>query len=181
MAVSSRRFYAEYHGHTVPDLEAVHRALGTGPRMFLVGDSTLDNKHWLRHSATEAAVNGFEHALEPARATPDVAHWLNAACAERGLDCCVLNCAVEEATLGARRGGRLLPQDAFVRSSITEQDTLLVSCGGNDIALKPTPWTIASMAVLLLCPKPLIASGWAPGWATLCGSSATGRASSLRA
>ena len=35
--------------------------------------------------------------------------------------------------------------------------------GGNDIALRPTAATIASMASLLMMPVSAIESGWAPG------------------
>lgn len=47
--VDSRAFFAEYHGHTIPHLEAVLRGLRSQGKkiIFLVGDSSLDNKHWL--------------------------------------------------------------------------------------------------------------------------------------
>merc|ERR1712032_1730563 len=52
----------------------------------------------------------------------------------------------------------------FIRDNIQEQDVLVVSVGGNDVALRPTLRTIASMASLLLCPRWLIRRGWAPGF-----------------
>jgi len=43
-------FYAEYHGHTLSDLHRLYTQLllTTGKRRFiyLMGDSSLDNKHW---------------------------------------------------------------------------------------------------------------------------------------
>jgi len=50
-----------------------------------------------------------------------------------------------------------------VQRHIDETDVLVCSCGGNDIALRPTVWTGISMVALLMCPKWLIQSGWAPG------------------
>jgi len=46
---------------------------------------------------------------------------------------------------------------------VSEKDFIIVSLGGNDIALKPTPRTIINMIALLLCPEALIKGGWAPG------------------
>ena len=45
-------FYANYHGHTHHHLQAVYGALqqqqqARRPTVFLVGDSSLDNKYWL--------------------------------------------------------------------------------------------------------------------------------------
>jgi len=62
-----------------------------------------------------------------------------------------LNAAVEESTIADReRKGpeRLHPQDIFIRDHITENDYLVVSVGGNDIALAPGFFTIVNMAVL---------------------------------
>ena len=59
-----------------------------------------------------------------------------------------VNCAVEESLLAARVRGALLPQDAIVREHITPRDVLIVSVGGNDVALVPTYCTIASMVAL---------------------------------
>ncbi len=60
-----------------------------------------------------------------------------------------LNTAIEESTLGNRDGDVLLAQDIFLRDNITENDYLIVSVGGNDIALRPTAMTIASMVIYL--------------------------------
>eukprot|EP00163_Fabomonas_tropica_P021489 TRINITY_DN3755_c0_g1_i1.p1 TRINITY_DN3755_c0_g1~~TRINITY_DN3755_c0_g1_i1.p1 ORF type:complete len:289 (+),score=19.15 TRINITY_DN3755_c0_g1_i1:56-922(+) len=61
-----------------------------------------------------------------------------------------VNCAVEEATLGSK-SKRLNPQDEVVRDMIGEEDILVVSVGGNDIALSPTLGTIFSALQLIYC------------------------------
>jgi hypothetical protein len=58
-------------------------AVAAGPRhsfIYLVGDSSLDNKFWLKGGGSngrERAVNGMESALEPPMTAPDVAHQIN--------------------------------------------------------------------------------------------------------
>ena len=125
--------------------------------IWLLGDSTLDNKHWFPD--TEPAVNGYEQILTPPRSTADVAHHLNSEIVARGLgeSFVTINTSVEEATLGARiRPQPLLSQDAFCRDQLRPEDVLVVSCGGNDIALRPTAWTAAAMVALLATPTVLI-------------------------
>ncbi len=46
-------------------------------------------------------------------------------------------------------GGELLPQDEFLRDHLQSNDVLIVSVGGNDVALKATASTIASMGALV--------------------------------
>ena len=167
MKLSAISYYGEYHGHPLPDLETVLAHLPNGRGViYLVGDSTLDNKYWLG-GQREPATNGYERLLKPPQAVPDVTHHLNKVLVERGEGdkLVAVNTAIEESTLGLRDGGKLLPQDAFVREHIGEPDVLVVSCGGNDIALRPTALTIASIATLLSLPKALINCGpWlAPG------------------
>ena len=45
--ISSAGFYGEYHGHPVRDLQVLLPALRPRAVTWLVGDSSLDNKHWL--------------------------------------------------------------------------------------------------------------------------------------
>ena len=61
-----------------------------------------------------------------------------------------LNCAVEESTIGGRTWG-LMEQDLFVSQNITADDVLVVSIGGNDVALRPTPCTIVNILALTCC------------------------------
>ena len=60
----------------------------------------------------------------------------------------VLNCAVEEATLGYKQY-RLNEQDRFIQKHITNNDILIVSCGGNDLALHPSISTLWNMFKLM--------------------------------
>ena len=162
---SITHFYSEYHGHTIDHLERLveddHLPAGRNC-IYLVGDSTLDNKYWLNRKL-EPACNGYEKVLSPPKSVPDVTYWMNRECAERSLPYVAINCAIEESTLGLRQNGNMLPQDAFVQSHVKDADILVVSCGGNDIALRPTAWTIVSMATLLMSPRWAIEWGVAPG------------------
>lgn len=170
-AVMSGAFYGEYHGHRVAHLQQILPELRKAPGgraaersvVWLCGDSTLDNKYWLPHRS-EAGINGFERALSGPM-QPDVAYWVNSELVSRGLGdrvCCV-NCAVEESTLGGRMRGGLEPQDGIIAEHIRDDDVLVVSAGGNDIALRPTLWTVMSMATLIMTPRWLISAGLAPG------------------
>jgi len=174
--VNAHAFYGEYHGHTVEHLEIVHDALRQGgargnprPLVYLCGDSTLDNKYWLPGMATSRAINGFERVLDPAVMQGDVAFHLNKALADAGLGAACLNCSIEESTLADRKGGALLPQDQFIRDHLRPEDVLVVSCGGNDIALRPSLATILSIAGLMASPRWLLETGWAPGMGHICG------------
>jgi len=159
-----------YHGHRIDHLEFVHSALresGCSRFVWLAGDSSLDNKHWLfrdkinpssmfDEAGCAQAVNGYESILKPPRVPRDVCYWLNkgleAEHSGAGHQVCAVNTAVEESTLGQRvdvKGGHLLPQDVFLRDHLSENDILVVDVGGNDVALQPTKWTAINMAILL--------------------------------
>jgi hypothetical protein len=92
-----------------------------------------------------AAVNGYEHIINPAKMKQDICYHLNEML--NGTDSVVINTAIEESTLGERKS-KLLPQDEFIRDNITENDTLIVSVGGNDIALRPSFSTVVNMLTL---------------------------------
>ena len=158
-----RGFYMEYHGHTIDDLEALADDLPQGRGViYLVGDSTMDNKYWIK-TKSERACNGYERCLANAKSVPDVAYWMNVECERRGLEYCCINAAIEESTLGLRDGGKLLPQDDFVKRRLTDKDVVVVSMGGNDIALRPTISTIVWMLALVTTPLWLLKLGIAPG------------------
>ena len=73
--------------------------------MWLLGDSSLDNKYWLPSPGTRTpAVNGFEAVLSPPTMRRDVAYWTNKhlADATAGVAPFCLNAAVEESTIGHR-------------------------------------------------------------------------------
>lgn len=152
--VSAQRFYDCYYGHELSHLEQMLPILrsATGSHeerrvIWLVGDSSLDNKFWLPDRWLQA-VNGYEAALEPAIARPDVARLMNLEVLLRGMPYVVVNAAVEESTIAERAGG-LIPQDQFVRDNMRQGDVVVASVGGNDIALHPSLWTIWSMGMLV--------------------------------
>ena len=194
-AVPAGRYYERYQGHPMPLLSRVHdemrRVEGEGndgakaeqdggerPTIFLAGDSTLDNKHWLfpyydqsaacflgdvkRKTFTATAVNGFDRVLQPPAMVQDVTFWLNHELAERDSKYFALNTSVEASTLTERVGGcqlccvptcgHLLPQDEYIRDNITEKDVLLVSMGGNDVALAPSIFTALFMFLMMITP-----------------------------
>jgi len=107
----------------------------------------MDNKHWVdNHSAP--AVNGYEHFLtKPSNCRPDLSYQLNKLLEKDG-EYLVINTALEESTLWERQV-QLFEHDEFVRDNIQEDDILIISCGGNDIALKPKKMTIFKMAVVM--------------------------------
>ena len=164
--IDAHEFYREYHGHTIPHLERLHESLrGVYPaarRLWLVGDSSLDNKYWFSERAP--ATPGYAEVLRPPSMVMDIAYWLNRLAADRlgPGELLTVNCAIEESTVAARASG-LLPQDAFVRDHVGEEDTVVVSVGGNDVVLAPTPATAINMLLLTRSPRWLISSGWAPG------------------
>ena len=116
----------------------------------------MDNKYWLVSKAK--AVGGYKSVLRPPVMRQDVAYHLTDLSLKAGGPAAI-NCAVEATTLNQRMYG-LLPQDKFIRDNIRPTDVLVVSVGGNDIALSPAPCTILNMLGLICCtPKPCIERG----------------------
>ncbi|KAF2202663.1 hypothetical protein GQ43DRAFT_303029 [Delitschia confertaspora ATCC 74209] len=158
------RFFSEWKGHPVPDLSTFQsRAVELRPNkpiVYLVGDSSLDNKAWVT-SSPPSGVNIPEiyvDLMDHPRPKPDVAFWLNHVLGDRAT---VVNAAVEASLLRERDEG-LLEHDEFVRDNIRENDILIVSVGANDVALQPTKSTMLNMAQLAVLPRALIDSGYAP-------------------
>lgn len=154
--INGHSFYNTYHGHTLDHLKVVCTSLGEKQSIvYLAGDSSLDNKYWLLNRAPiKDAVNGYQDILNPAFMVPDIAYHLNNIFQTKQLNMGALNCAVEESTLANREGGfkspaKLLPQDEFIRDNIRAEDVLIVSVGGNDIALRPSFRTIWNMLKLM--------------------------------
>eukprot|EP00960_Hanusia_phi_P045023 756983-Hanusia_phi.AAC.3 len=208
MSVPGGSYYSTYHGHdqsylervitryhcslpllllTAPSMRRSHGA--EAPAIFLAGDSTLDNKHWLFHGGQSAhsfledqtrgeftapAVNGYEQILEPPLMVKDVSYWMNFELAEKKVDISSLPpslppsprvtvlAAVEATTLTSRTGGvqcccmptcgGLHAQDELIRQYLKEQDYLVVSVGGNDIALAPSICTIIALLTVMVTP-----------------------------
>lgn len=164
--ISFSGFYGEFHGHRVEDLEVLLPRIRAASEsmIWLAGDSSLDNKYWFRD--VQPAVGAYRDVLEPPRSVCDVTYWLNYLAAQRGGDgsegdggsavrshhIATINTAVEATTLNERTTRGLRPQDEFLRDHILNDDVLVVSIGGNDVALAPTPCTIVSMLCLLSLP-----------------------------
>lgn len=98
-------------------------------------------------------MNGYEGIIDPPQSRKDIAYWLNYEIVRRGItrSVSVTNAAIEESSVGLRSCCRLLGQDQFIRSNITTKDILIVSLGGNDIALRPNLCTIIHMLTLIKC------------------------------
>lgn len=161
--VNSRRFYLQYNGHPIADLRAIEAAARREKKavVWFAGDSSLDNKYWLNERV--AAVNGKGRLLDPPSSVPDVAHLLDSELERRGIAHAVVNTAVEATTLGGRVSNLcnfpcsspclsgMFEQDRLIRDSMRAEDTLVVSVGGNDIAMMPSFCTIVNIASLVCC------------------------------
>jgi hypothetical protein len=150
-SIDSKAYYNNYHGHLIPHLNIVHAALRPNPVMWLAGDSSLDNKYWFyQHSS--AAIGGYEQILDPPLMKQDIAYHLTSQSLSRQLSppAPTGHAAIEATTLNQRVFG-LLAQDKFIRDNIQSDDTLVVSVGGNDIALLPSCCTICNMLGLVYC------------------------------
>ena len=164
--ISAISFYGSYHGHTIGHLQLLLRCLPHAHRIFLVGDSSLDNKYWLLAGAQVPACNGLENILTPPRSFPDIAHHLNSLLCAQRLPYVAINAAVEESALCERVSPRLLEQDRLVAAAARPGDVLVACAGGNDVVLKPSLSLIASLATLLACASEAsLAAGTARGLA----------------
>jgi hypothetical protein len=128
-------------------LQASRGGNGSSSGIWLAGDSSLDNKHWLLCCDGRPAPTGLADVLEPPICLPDIAYHLNTLTEGTSFYC--INSAIEESTLSQRGGTRLLAQDEFIRDNLRSQDVLVVSVGGNDIALKPSIKTIWNVLLLM--------------------------------
>ena len=148
--IDSGTFYRTYHGHLVGHLTTLItnlKHLQTNSTMvYLAGDSSLDNKFWLAKSESHKAVNDYQYVLDPPKMKADVCYHMNKLF--EGTNFCAINCSIEESTI-ALREHNLLPQDNIIKEFITNNDILIVSVGGNDIALHPTMKTIWNMSVMM--------------------------------
>ena len=110
------------------------------------GDSSLDNKYWVKETAF--AINGYENILKPPTMIKDVNYWMNTLLAEHNKKSvpkvCSIMTAIEASTL-AQRKDSILSQDTFIKNHISSDDYLIVSVGGNDIALSPNAETQQAM------------------------------------
>jgi hypothetical protein len=164
--VNASSFYSEYHGHKVKHLEILYPALrqSCDSLIWTAGDSSLDNKYWF--SDHRPAVGAYRDVLEPPSSNADVTYWLNHLSANnrrgQSTPLAAINTAVEATTLNERTF-RLRSQDRFLRDNIQPNDILVVSIGGNDIALAPAPCTIVSILSLVCMPAYCLENGCVRG------------------
>ncbi len=149
--LSYEEFYAPFHGHEPEHLQRITDSFRSQSRpiIFLAGDSSLDNKYWFKDAA--GAENGYENLLTPPKAKRDIAYWMNKIATERKSTYVCVNTSVEESTVGSRACMRLNSQDRVIRNNIHPNDVLIVSVGGNDIALAPNACTVLNMLTLIKC------------------------------
>jgi len=161
-------FYSEYHGHPTSFLSTIADQVRQNNKriVWLAGDSSLDNKFWISNRGAPA--NGYETILTKGTIPMDIAYHLNKIFVDsvselKGEEFVCINCAVEESTLASRRH-RLLSHDTKIQEKIKPGDVLIISVGGNDIALSPSISTIASLtAVTTLASNESIINGVATG------------------
>ena len=165
--IPSKAFYSNYHGHTVQHLKAFEEAMRPKPKppmrafakqfrdaIWLAGDSSLDNKHWFPEDEAPVVNNMECTIMEQNKCRRDIAWWLNKKAEDRHYSQKVfaINSSYEEGKIESRSRGRLLPQDEYLRDNLRPEDFVIVSVGGNDVALFPQlPCTIVNMAILNLC------------------------------
>lgn len=186
--IPAGRFYETYHGHRTSMLDKLLNGLleihgQNATVIYLAGDSTLDNKTWLFNQGAPAevwrptdahapAVHGYDQLLQPPRMVCDVTYWMNQILADCNARAFTLNTAIEATLLASRVGGvqcccvptcgGLYDQDLLIREKIRSNDMLVISVGGNDIALAPSIFTVLALVLLMLTPWPLLVT-WHPG------------------
>ena len=143
-------FYSKYLGHNVNDLKVLEQFARrkSKPVVWLAGDSTLDNKFWLLEcdKMAKRAPQNLKPVFErKSYCRADVAYWMNTMNRDR----ITINTAVEEATIG-RKKKSLNDSDLFIQEYIREDDTLIVSIGGNDVAHDANLATVLSLFIIVL-------------------------------
>jgi hypothetical protein len=148
-SIDSKLFYGEYKGHPINSLRQLiqHGKNNYSRRVYLAGDSSLDNKYWILDNIS-TAVNGYENILHPPISITDVAYHLNYKMQHKNMNAICINCAVEESTLYDRNHS-LLAHDKLIRDNLTEDDIIIISIGGNDVVLKPDSDTVLNTGALL--------------------------------
>ena len=123
------------------------------------------------------ALNGYETILHPPGMVQDVCYWMNEKLMARNslvssntnevsTRTYCINTAVEATTLTSRTGGceaccmctcgDLLESDKYIRDHCRAQDMIVVSIGGNDIALAPSIITVLFLFLIVLTPSCLL-------------------------
>jgi len=158
--IDPSKFYrGTYRGHNLKDLDIVFSSFNekkVSSFWWLAGDSSLDNKYWIK-SSQSPAIKGYERIFKNStgsidKCVPDVAYCVNNELNSLSpldhpyANAVCINTSVEESTLSERMQSGLLEQDVFIRDHIDTNDVLIVSVGGNDVVLKPSFATIMSLA-----------------------------------
>jgi hypothetical protein len=139
--IPSEEYYSEYHGHKIQHLKEIVPQLKPCPVLYMAGDSSMDNKHWI-----DKKTKGQRPFPDPM--VMDLHYHLMNELETQDLPFVPFNCAVEASTV-VQHVQKEWPQDDIIRNNITSNDVLLVSIGGNDIALAPTLKTIYNMLKLI--------------------------------
>ena len=137
----TEKYYSTYYGHPASYLDIL--ANFKKPKIYLAGDSSLDNKFWIKDKWYDA-VNEYAKILNPPKMIGDVCYHINSL--DDNFIC--INCATEEATVSSKE--KLNTSDIIIRDNLTKNDIIVISIGGNDIMLSPSIMTMAKLAILLL-------------------------------
>lgn len=139
--LETKKYYSTYYGHSA--IYLYHLSKLNKPKIYLAGDSSLDNKFWIKDSWYNA-VNEYKNILTPPEMIGDVCYHMNSI----NNDYITINCATEEATVSSKNV--LCESDLIIRDNLKNDDILVISIGGNDIMLKPTIMTTLKLGLLLL-------------------------------
>jgi hypothetical protein len=106
--------------------------------------STLDTKYWFNDPRPPLGLVGYEHVLDPPQCNADITYWLDYHWQTQNVSQVALEPSMQQWRQQPpnERTFRLRPQDRFLRENIQGNDILIVSIGGNDVAMAPTPCTI---------------------------------------
>lgn len=139
-------------------------AVGAYQSILSPPTSICDVTYWLNYLSDKRYKDGKGEKIAAINAAGKALHSIEGKeCTFRSINtyefsnfCPIVS--VEATTVNERSYG-LRPQDKFLRDNISSNDILIVSIGGNDVAMMPTPCTIAAMAGLLCLPVNFIEHG----------------------
>jgi len=134
--INQELFYEPYHGHDVEDIIKIYYAAKSSKVdqiVWLAGDSTLDNKYWIKKDEQKPATHVYDKILDNPHMIQDVAYHVNTLLNKNQL---CINTSIEATTL-EQHITRSFEQDVFIKENVGVNDTLIVSCGGNDILFDP--------------------------------------------
>ncbi|KAJ3273146.1 hypothetical protein HDV01_004786 [Terramyces sp. JEL0728] len=144
--ISPTLYFALYHGilsnHLQSTVNHFHSEYPQQTIIYLSGDSSLDNKHWIDGDVEIPPC--YSKILVPNIMKPDVSYSIMTTIPNS----LVVNAAVEATTIADRDNG-LLESDCIIRDNIRTSDILITSIGGNDIALRPTVFTQLNLLMLI--------------------------------